>query len=286
MSSLRRRAICVQRAMSIARSSTGGRASARTTAPASLGVDEQPQPGEQVAHLGALEERRRAREPVRHRALLERDRDRLALVADRAHEHADVLRRDVLARDQPLDLGRHGLRLARARCRTARTRPPAGARPCSSFAIRSGAGSATARAAAMIRSGQRWLSSSRTTVVAGHSASKSRRFLAAAPRRRWIAWSSSPAALIWPCSPASSRSSRHWAKFASCSSSTSTWRKPLGHPRAHAGLRPQQAERVEHEVAEVARAGLLQPAVVGGVDGGELALAVGLRARASPPTRA
>ena len=37
MSSLRRRAICVQRAMSIARSSTGGRASARTTAPASLG---------------------------------------------------------------------------------------------------------------------------------------------------------------------------------------------------------------------------------------------------------
>ena len=37
MSSLRRRAIWVQRAMSIARSSTGGRASARTTAPASPG---------------------------------------------------------------------------------------------------------------------------------------------------------------------------------------------------------------------------------------------------------
>ena len=37
MSSLRRRAICVTRARSIARSSTGGRASARTTAPASPG---------------------------------------------------------------------------------------------------------------------------------------------------------------------------------------------------------------------------------------------------------
>ena len=81
MSSLRRRAICVQRAMSIERSSTGGRASARTTAPASPGIDQQPQPGEQVAHLGALEERRRAREPVRHRPLLERHGDRLALVA-------------------------------------------------------------------------------------------------------------------------------------------------------------------------------------------------------------
>ncbi len=37
MSSLRRRAICVQRAMSTERSSIGGRASARTTAPASVG---------------------------------------------------------------------------------------------------------------------------------------------------------------------------------------------------------------------------------------------------------
>ena len=75
------------------------------------GVDQQPQPRQQVAHLGALEERRGARQPVRHGALLERDRDRLALAAHRPHEHAHVLGRDVLARDQPLDLGRHRLRL-------------------------------------------------------------------------------------------------------------------------------------------------------------------------------
>ncbi len=75
------------------------------------GVDQQPQPRQQVAHLGALEERGRARQPVRHGALLEGDPDRLALRAHGAHEHADVLGRDVLARDQPLDLGRDGLRL-------------------------------------------------------------------------------------------------------------------------------------------------------------------------------
>ena len=75
------------------------------------GVDEQPQPRQQVAHLGALEERRRAGEPVRDGALLERHGHGLALVADRADEHADVLGRDVLARHEALDLGGHGLGL-------------------------------------------------------------------------------------------------------------------------------------------------------------------------------
>ena len=79
MSSLRRRAIWVQRAMSTERSSIGGRASARTTAGASERVGEQPKPREQVADLGPLEERRLANHPVRHRTLLERDRDRLTL---------------------------------------------------------------------------------------------------------------------------------------------------------------------------------------------------------------
>ena len=60
-------------------------------------VDQQPQPGQQVAHLGALEERRRPAQVVRHRALLERDRHGLALRAHGAHQHADVLGRHVLA---------------------------------------------------------------------------------------------------------------------------------------------------------------------------------------------
>ena len=74
MSSLRRRAIWVQRAMSTERSSIGARASARTTAGGVAGVGQQPQPGEQVADLGALEEGGVADQPVRDRALLERDR--------------------------------------------------------------------------------------------------------------------------------------------------------------------------------------------------------------------
>ena len=93
MSSLRRRAIWVTRARSIgAQLDRRPRQRAHHRAGVAR-VDEQPQPREQVAHLGALEERRRARQPVGHRALLERHRDRLALRAHRAHEHADVLGR-------------------------------------------------------------------------------------------------------------------------------------------------------------------------------------------------
>ena len=111
MSSLRRRAIWVH-AREVDRAQLDRRARERAHDGAGVaGVDEQPQPREQVAHLGALEERRGAGQPVRHGALLERDRHRLALAAHGAHEHAHVLGRDVLARDQPLDLGRDRLRL-------------------------------------------------------------------------------------------------------------------------------------------------------------------------------
>ena len=57
----------------------------------------------------------------------------------------------------------------------------------------------------------------------------------------------------------------------------------LGDPRAYARLRAQEAEGVEQQVAEVERPRLLEPAVVGGVDGGELALAVGLGAERLRP---
>ena len=136
MSSLRRRAICVQRARSIARSSTGGRASARTTAPASPGSTSSRSQATQVAHLGALEEGRGAREAVGHGALLQRGGDRLALAADGAHEHADLLGRDALAGDQPLGVGGDGLRL-RALVRAAPERDLAAGRArAAAFSIR------------------------------------------------------------------------------------------------------------------------------------------------------
>ena len=112
MSSLRRRAICVQRAMSTERSSIGARASARTTAGAS--------PGSASSRSQASTSRTSARwkkaaspiTTVRDRALLERDRDRLSFACDLGDDHGDPAGVDLLARDQPLDLGgdRLGLR--------------------------------------------------------------------------------------------------------------------------------------------------------------------------------
>ena len=82
----------------------------------------------------------------------------------------------------------------------------------------------TAAAAATIRSPARKDSSRRTTRVPGHSASKSANAFVDAPRKRWIDWSSSPAAVTSPRSATSSRSNRPWAKLVSCRSSTSTCR--------------------------------------------------------------
>ena len=224
MSSLRRRAIWVQRAMSIARSSTGGRASARTTAPASLGSTS----SRSHASRSRTSARWKNAAAPASRCGTARSSSATAtawpsLRTERTSTQMSSGATSSRATSRSISAATDcAWARSLSHCQNATSPPEA---PVSSLAIRSGAGSATARAAARIRSGQRWLSSSRTTVVAGHSAWKSRRFLAAAPRRRWIAWSSSPAALIWPCSPASSRSSRHWAKFASCSSSTRTWRK-------------------------------------------------------------
>ncbi len=135
MSSLRRRAICVQRAMSTERSSIGGRASARTTAPASVGIGQQSQPGQHVADLGPLEERRLADEAVGDRPLLQRHAHRLALVGDLRDEHRDLGReRPRLARSgarcrpPPTAPGSARWRSARARTRRRQPRPvPTGA---------------------------------------------------------------------------------------------------------------------------------------------------------------
>ena len=73
-------------------------------------VGEQPQPRQHVAHLGSAEEGVDADEPVRERALLEREADRAPLAADRAHEDRDLLRRGP-GTDEPLDVAGDALRL-------------------------------------------------------------------------------------------------------------------------------------------------------------------------------
>ncbi len=56
------------------------------------------------------------------------------------------------------------------------------------------------------RGGKLWVS--RTTVASGHSARKSSTFFVDAPRKRWMAWSSSATAVTGPSGPAASRRSR------------------------------------------------------------------------------
>ena len=296
MSSLRRRAIWVQRARSIARSSTGGRASARTTAPAS--------PGSTSSRSQASRSRTSARwkkaaapdEPVGHGALLQRRGDRLALALDRAHEHADVLR---ARRPRARPAARRRPRPpapARARSRSARTRPRPPARPGARRARfvdpPLGSGATTARAAARIRS------PAAEALAQAHDRRRpatrrgSRRCSSStAPRKRWIDWSSSPATVTLPCSATSRRSSRPWAKLVS-------WKLVDEHVRGSGaarrartcGLVRSSRNACSDEVAEVERARLGEHAVVGGVDRGELALArgprpvgLGLLRAASPP---
>ena len=73
-------------------------------------VRQRTQPGEHVAHLGALEVGGGAAGAGRHRALLERRGNRRALGLDGADEHADLGRRSAGC-NQLLRLGGHRLRL-------------------------------------------------------------------------------------------------------------------------------------------------------------------------------
>ncbi len=184
MSSLRRRAICTQRARSIARSSTGGRASARTTAPASPGSTSSRSQASTSLTSARSKQRRRAGEAVGDGALVERGCDRLALLAHRAHEHGDLAGVGAAAHE-PLDLGGRGLRL-RALARAA----PEGAphrRPVRSRAGRCGRGSARRPRARRRGSACGVRSDSlepQRRRASGSSAAMSRRFFAAAPRAR------------------------------------------------------------------------------------------------------
>ena len=189
------------------------------------GIDEQPQPGEHVLDLGALEEGGRAGQAVGHRALLQGDGDRLALVAHRAHEHRRSRRAPPpsarAARSPPPrpGPGRARWRSARsARCRPAGRRPPS----------RCGPRSAPRRPAPPCRIGgrraQRALQAHGVRARAARSA-RSRRFPGAAPRPRRTAQSSSPAAVSPPCSLPSATTRRRPASSRSWASSTSTWRQ-------------------------------------------------------------
>ena len=224
MSSLRRRAIWVTRARSIARSSTGGRASARTTAPAS--------PGSTSSRSQASRSRTSARwknaaAPLRWYGTARSSNATATAWPSARTERTSTQTSSGATSSREISRSTS----AATACACARsdvqrqnaTSPPGAPGVATSvLSSRSSIGATTAPAAASSRAPERSDSSRRTIVASGHSARKSRMFLVAAPRKRWIAWSSSANALIPPCSATSSRSSRPWAKLASCSSSIST----------------------------------------------------------------
>ena len=246
------------------------------------GVGEQPQPGEQVADLRALEEGGRAREPVGDRALLQRRGDGLALALDRADEHADVLRRDAVARHEPLDVRGDRLRL-RALVRAAPERRPRRAAcppaPRSRFSIRPGSGATTARgrgedpAAGAAALGQ--AHHARLRPLGAEVDDVLRRRAAEARDRRVVVGRDAEVAVVGDEQPQQQVLGEVRVLELVDEDVVEARREPCADVR----LAAQEPERVEDEVAGVERPALRQQPVVGGVDGGELALAHRARPR-------
>ena len=131
---------------------------------------------------------------------------------------------------------------------------------------------------ATIRSPARKDSSSRTTRAAGHSASKSANAFVDAPRKRWIDWSSSPAAVISPRVGHEQPQQQALGEARVLQVVDEHVPVAAGEPRAHVRLLAQQPERAQHEVAEVERPRVAQHPVVRAEQLPELALARGARA--------
>ena len=195
-------------------------------------VDQQPQPRQDVADLGLPEERRRARQPERQRALLQGDRQLLALGPHRPHEHADPPRRDALAH-QPLDrLGdRLGLRAIRRAAPPAARRPRRRGRPRRSRTTTPPAGRRSARrpprrrrprGPGSARSGRGRQLRTSARRPRDDNMPRSR---AATPRGSSTAWSSSAVTTSDPCSRASNMINLSCAGVRSSTSSTSTCRQ-------------------------------------------------------------
>ena len=265
MSSLRRRAIVVQRARSTEGSSTGGRVSARTTAAES--------PGSASARSQAIVSRtsgrpKNAAEPATAEgdaALLERRGDQPALAAGarrrgrrcRAGPHS-------LGGEQLLDLAGDRLRLRPARSRSARSarrRLPDSSSRRQRPGHRAGGvrGRATVgRRRATRAERHRAIAGSvpaRRSAAAGELAAGIRRH--GRPRRRRggpsAPCSGSQAAKTRPCG-ASSGSRPRRGRPASSSSSTSSQLEALAEHVREVGVAGQQAAELEHQLVLVEHA--------------------------------
>ena len=240
-------------------------------------IGQQAQPGEHVAHLGALEVCGRAREPERHRALLQRGGDRLSLVAHAPDEHADLLRRHALLRHEPLALGRHRLRLSALRA--AAPKCHCAAAPATQPLLdplptrcNHGAGRFEDRLAGAVALLEVYalavlvLALEVQDVLARRGAEAMDRLVVIAGHR------DVPVVLRQEPEQSALREVQLLVLV------HQHMRAPLGHPGANVRLLVQEPEGVQHQIAEVERAGLGEQTVVVRVHLCELELTLGVRA--------
>ncbi len=206
-----------------------------------VGVGEHPQPGDRVAHLGALEQRRRAGEVEGDAALLHRRGDRRRP----GGRVGDERRRSPPAPSR---------RRAGARPR-APPPAPARARWCSARSCSSGLAEPAAPAP--------------TASPVGMEVAEPGGLLGPRPRARRAGSG---------CPRASAARIARWAAVASSSSSTIRYSKRVAICRRTSGRSTSRQSRQE-DVAAVEAAGLGEDLVVGGVELGELDLAPGRLAR-------
>ena len=271
MSSLRRRAIWMQRARSAARSSTGGRASARTAA---------------LASLGSTSRRSHAR-TSRTSARWKNAAAPTTRNGTARSSSATATAWPSLRTDRTSTAMRSGLTPSRISRSTSAPTPCACARsfaqrqnatsppgaPSTFSPRRSATGAVTARAARRMRSRERNDWSRCTTRACGRVAVKARRFLVAAPRKRLIAASSSPATVTLPCL----RQELDQLEMGEVEVLVLVDQhvRPARAAAACSGGVGEQVDRAQDEVADVERALLGQQPVVVGEQLSELLLALG-----------
>ena len=258
MSSLRRRAIWVQRAMSTERSSIGGRASARTTAPRRTGRRAAAATRARRGSRRAGRRRPRRRAGAAPRAPRARPRPPGPRRRSTGTSTATAPGRDTLARDQPLDVGGDRLRLraivrAAPEAHLAAVASQARTSPC-----RAPRTPPRRRAPSSDATG-----SSLTTRVCG--VWNAAIVAAPAPRKRRSVCAGSPAAVSPPPPPSARRGSppRDRAPGRRRSAGARSGARDVGVLARH----PQ---RIAHEIALVASAGVGEHPLVGAVDLGEL----------------
>ena len=228
-------------------------------------VGQQPQPGQQVAHLGALEVGGRAVQAEGQRPLLERRAHHGAVAHGRGHQHRHP-RRVGAGAHQRGRLGRHRLRLgALGRAAPeAHAAAVAGRHPAAAARRRAGGGDhgpRAAKAAVQVHGGGVGERAQELVLVLARRRARPQRLLG-------VGGHGDLAGLL-----AQQRQQGRLGEVGVLVVVGQHRGQAAGHAAAHVRALVQQPERAQHQVAGVQRAAVGQQPVVVGVQLGELTLA-------------